>query len=200
VESGVKASSGRKIETKKTTPKVDERLAIGWYVLRVTYSRELKLQDRLNALNIKTYVPMKRVRIERNGKVIRELRPAVNNLLFALANRVTLEGYMQSEGDAHMTSFFWDKATRKPIVVPQKQMEDFMKVSEVAKDEAVYLTEISEKLRNGTKVMVKAGPFAGVEGTIVRIKKSRRILVEIPGVMSVASTYVPIEDLEVLEQ
>ena len=46
---------------------------------------------------------------------------------------------------------------------------------------------------------VISGPFAGVEGKVVRIRKSRRILVEIPGMLAVASTYLPIEKAGYLE-
>jgi transcription antitermination factor NusG len=63
-------------------------------------------------------------------------------------------------------------------------------------EDTVYLTELSSKLREGQKVRVIEGPFAGVEGRVVRIKKSRRILVELPGMLSVAATFIPSDNLE----
>ena len=66
-------------------------------------------------------------------------------------------------------------------------------------EDLVYLTEISQKLRDGQRVRVISGPFAGVEGKVVRIRKSRRILVEIPGMLAVASTYLPLEKAGYLE-
>ena len=65
-------------------------------------------------------------------------------------------------------------------------------------EDLIYITEISEKLREGQEVKVKSGPFAGVTGKIVRIRKSRRIMVEIPGMLAVASTYVKPENIEIL--
>ena len=65
-------------------------------------------------------------------------------------------------------------------------------------EDLIYLTEISEKLREGQTVKIKEGAFAGVEGKIVRIKKSRRILVELPGMLAVATTYVSPSMLEIL--
>ena len=47
-------------------------------------------------------------------------------------------------------------------------------------------------------MMVKDGPFKGVEGKIVRIRKSRRVLVELPGMLAVASTYVDPKELEII--
>ena len=79
-------------------------------------------------------------------------------------------------------------------------MDDFIRVCEASADEAVFLSELNDQLRTGTRVRVVFGPLAGVEGRVVRIRKSRRILVEIPGVMAVAGTYVPVEYLELLSE
>ena len=65
-------------------------------------------------------------------------------------------------------------------------------------EDLIYITEINEKLREGQTVRVKEGSFAGVEGKVVRIKKSRRILVELPGMLAVASTYVSPSMLEII--
>jgi transcription antitermination factor NusG len=82
--------------------------------------------------------------------------------------------------------------------VPEKVMEDFIKVASTMDEDIIYLTEISSKLHEGQTVKVKEGPFKGVEGKIVRIRKSRRILVELPGMLAVATTYVAAEDLEII--
>ena len=87
----------------------------------------------------------------------------------------------------------------KPIVIPDKQMEDFIRICTASNKEVLYLSNPSEKLRNGAKVRVVNGPFTGVVGTVVRIKKSRRIMVEIPGIIAAASAYVPEDDLELVE-
>ena len=65
-------------------------------------------------------------------------------------------------------------------------------------EDLIYLTEISEKLREGQVVKVRSGAFAGIEGRIVRIRKSRRLMVELPGMLAVASTYLRPEDVEVV--
>jgi transcription antitermination factor NusG len=65
-------------------------------------------------------------------------------------------------------------------------------------EDLIYLTQINPKLREGQTVRVRNGSFAGVEGRIVRIRKSRRIMVEIPGMLAVATTYVRPEILELV--
>lgn len=169
-----------------------------WFALRVTYCRELKVRQILEDKGIRAFVPMRLIREERDGKVIRRSIPAVNNLIFAYSDQQTLYEHIRSEGEYSMTRFLWDRSTRRPITVPDKQMEDFIRICELSADEAVFLAEMNEKLLEGARVRVVFGPFAGIEGRIVRIRKSRRILVELPGLLAVASTYIPLEYVEPL--
>lgn len=171
-----------------------------WFALRVTYCRELKVQKALEEKGIRTFIPMRFLREEKDGNVVRRHIPAVNNLLFALSDQQTLYEHIRSEGEVPMTRFIWDRSTRKPIVIPTKQMEDFIRICDVSADDALYLSELDEKLKNGAPVRVAFGPLAGVEGRVVRIRKSRRILVELPGLVSVASTYIPMESLEPMSE
>lgn len=170
-----------------------------WHVLRVSYSRELKIQDALCNRGVRTFVPMMWRKKEVAGKVKKLLVPAVNNLCFAFSDRVTLEDFIRSYGENSPVHFYWERASRSPMVVPSKAMEDFIKVSATMDEDLIYMTAISPKLREGQSVKVKSGAFAGIEGKIVRIRKSRRIMVEIPGMLAVATTFVRPEDVEIVE-
>jgi transcription antitermination factor NusG len=171
-----------------------------WYALRVSYSRELKVQERLVSEGVRTFVPMMWKKKEVDGKVVKVLVPAVNNLCFAFSTRERLKDFIASYGEKSPVHFIWNRATRNPIVVPERQMNDFMQVASTLDEDLIYLTEISAKLREGQTVRVKNGPLAGITGKIVRIRKSRRILVELPGTLAIASTYVKMEDVEVVEK
>ncbi len=169
-----------------------------WYALRVTYSRELKFRDMLVERGIRTYVPMTRKLVERPGKRRKVvLAPAVNNLLFAYSQQQILYEFMSELGESRPVAFIWDKATRFPIVVSDKAMDDFIRVSSEYDEDIVYLGDLSN-LRAGAAVRVVSGPFEGVEGRIVRVKKSRRVMVEIEGIMAVATAYIPPSQLEII--
>lgn len=169
-----------------------------WYAIRVTYSRELKFQTMLNEAGFETFVPMCRKKIERNGKRQTVIVPAVANLCFVKTYRAELKAFMDSLGEACPARFMWDKVTRNPIVVPDKAMEDFMIISRTMSDEVLYLKEVSAKLREGQKVRIIEGPFKGVEGTVVRIRKSRRVMVELPGMFAITTNYIPLQELELI--
>jgi len=169
-----------------------------WFVLRATYSRELKIQEMLREKGVRTFVPMMWRKPTVAGKTEKKLVPAVSSLCFVYWDRESVDRFIRSFGDSRPVNYYWDRASEAPLKVPGKAMDDFIKVASTMGEDLIYLTEISEKLREGQTVKVKDGPFKGVEGKIVRIRKSRRILVEIPGMVAVATTYVLPEYLEIL--
>ena len=203
-----------------------EGVPSSWYALRVSYSRELKVRDRLNESGIRTFVPMmwrrcpvkpgmttgkpttsslpaptgqsteSLKRMRKNPS--RRLVPAVGNLCFAYSTRAELEDFIRGYGDTSPVHFYWDRTANKPLTVPEKAMNDFIAVSSTLDEDLIYITEITSKLREGQTVKVKEGPFKGVEGKVVRIRKSRRILVELPGMLAVATTYIQPEYLEII--
>lgn len=172
---------------------------MNWYAIRVTYGRVLKLSAILQELGIEHFVPMIVKKVEKNGQKIAMTVPAVSNLCFVHASRSEVDEFLNSLGEDRMAHYIWDKGTREPIIVQDKPMQDFMQISRVMSDEILYLKDISDKLRQGQKVRVTDGPFKGVEGTVVRVKRSRRVMVELPGMLAVATTYVDPRNLELME-
>lgn len=170
-----------------------------WFAVRVTYGREIKFQDLLRGAGFETFVPMTVRRSDSSVNAQVCLVPAVSNLLFVRGAQQDIYDFFRGQGEGCPARFIWDKGTREPITVPDKAMEDFMTVSRSMLEDTMYFTELSSKLREGRKVRILSGPFAGVEGRIVRIRKSRRILVEIPGMLSVAATFIPSDNLEFVD-
>lgn len=161
-----------------------------WYVLRATYARELKVRDQINDHGLRSFIPM----MWKDKKLV----PAITGLVFVNATREQIDRYIRSFGDDRPVNYYWDRTANRPLTVPDKAMEDFIAVASTMDPDLIYLTEISDKLRVGQKVIVKEGPFKGVEGKVVRIRKSRRIMVEIPGMLAVASTYVEMGNVEII--
>ena len=171
-----------------------------WHAIRVTYGRELKFQTVLNDAGFETFVPMTVRKIDAGGKKIMKIVPAVSNLCFVYASKDEIKSQFDSYGDACPARFMWDKSTQEPIVIPLKAMQDFILISNAMLEDTIYLNEINTKLKSGSTVRISDGPFKGVEGKVVRIKKSRRVMVELPGMMAVATTYIPSELLEPIHE
>ena len=138
-----------------------------WYAIRVTYNRELKVKEELDARGIKSFVPMQYRREERNGVMVKRLVPSI-----------------------------MDRETSKPITVPDHQMENFIKVAGTYEEKLIYLNPEPGDFSQGERVRIIGGPFEGAEGVFVRIKRDRRVLINIPGVVAVATTHVHLSMLE----
>ena len=83
-----------------------------------------------------------------------------------------------------------DRETSKPITVPDHQMENFIKVAGTYEEKLIYLNPEPGDFSQGERVRIIGGPFEGAEGVFVRIKRDRRVLVSVPGLVAVATTYV----------
>ena len=192
---------------KSTSAGVLQSCQYSWFALRATYSRELKIRDQLSERGVRTFVPMvwRRCPVKpgmtqsKPGMTqTKKLVPAISSICFVYSTRAEIDEYIRSFGDDRPVNYYWDRTANRPLTVPDKAMEDFISVASTMDPDLIYLTEISDKLREGQKVIVKEGPFKGVEGKVVRIRKSRRIMVEIPGMLAVASTYVEMGNVEII--
>jgi transcription antitermination factor NusG len=89
-----------------------------------------------------------------------------------------------------------DPLTHIPVVVPDKEMEVFRIVTSAMQSGLTVLENDPATYQTGDKVRVTDGPFKGAEGYIKRIKKDRKLVVTISGVVAIATTYIPPELLE----
>ena len=169
-----------------------------WFAVRVSYGRVLKFCSVLKEEGVECFVPMCTKKVEKNGKKMTVTVPAVSNLCFVHTTRVRLNEYFLTMGDSRYAHFIWDTRTREPIVVPDKAMQDFIQISQVMNDEALYLKDITSKLHEGQKVRVTDGPFKGVEGVVLRIKRSRRVIVDFPGLLAIATNFIDPRFLEAI--
>ena len=171
-----------------------------WFAIRVSYGRVLKFSAQLQELGIEHFVPMTRKKIVKDGKTLEMTVPAVSNLCFVHSCKSYLDGYFKTLGENRTAHFIWDRSTRNPIIVSDKAMEDFIHICTVMSDNPLYLKDVTSKLHEGQRVRVTEGPFKGVEGVILRIKRSRRVIVELPGLLAVATNFIDPRYLEVISE
>lgn len=163
-----------------------------WFVMRVTYSRELKAQAMLQSEGIECYIPMRR-KFADSGV---SMTPVIHNLLFVRSNREILDGWKQRVDDICPIRYAMDKSTGHPMIVRDKQMEDFIRVT--ADADALYLDNPNVLVEKGMDVEVCAGPYKGVIGRLIRIRRDRKVVVGIPGLMAAAVSGIPLAWLKKL--
>lgn len=172
---------------------------IHWYPMRVTYSREMLAKDYLDSIGIESFIPMRYVPIKGKHPRHRELKPAITSLIFIRSSQKSITELKMTKRELNslryiMTPVLDDKnnVIRKEILtVPDKQMDNFIKVASVNDDRVFYMENLDFAGKPGQRVKVVEGDFAGVEGTIKRVKKNKCVVVQIENVAAVAIAFLP---------
>lgn len=163
----------------------DDRIV--WFAMSAPYRRELKAKERLEGMGIESFVPMTKAIVERRGTKRRETVPAIHNLIFVHTTKNIIKQAKQGiEYLQYRTKPCNGKNT--PIIVPDREMEQFITITNARMEEITYLQPDEIDIKKGTKVRIHGGTFNGTEGIFVKIKgkRNRRVVVLIEGLAAVA--------------
>jgi len=167
-----------------------------WYAARVKYRTEKEirsfLQEERN--DIKYFIPFKKVEVKRAGRQFLLEKPIIPCLVFIYTDYNTALSLPQLSG--YSITYIRNTSTNGIQTIPEKQMHDFMLVLDLTEKGSVL---IANNLKRGDKVRVIKGIFAGIEGELIRKKGHKRVVVHLEGVCSIATTYIPTEYLELIE-
>ena len=176
-----------------------------WFPMRVTYQREMKVKAELDRLGIECFVPMRYKVVElpfdklrvRNGgdtELRRELVPAINNLIFVRSTQERISGLKASNEVLEPLRYMMDRTASREhaiMMVGDREMENFMRVASRTDDSVMFLDEETVVGKEGKRVEIMGGAFEGVTGVIRRVKRCKRVVVELEGIASVAIAFVP---------
>ena len=173
-----------------------------WFAMSAPYRRELKAKFYLNGKNIECFVPMRHEVIEtKSGIKKRELVPAIHNLIFVHTSKNIIKQLKQGV-DFLQFRTFPQNGKNVPITVPEKQMQQFIAVTESHNEELIYLRPDELQAPKGQRVRIHGGTFDGIEGVLVKIqgKRRRRVVVEIEGVAGIVLAEISPDLIEILPQ
>ena len=144
-----------------------------WYALKIFFKRTAALLSDLNADGIETFVPS----------------DVIPSLMFV---------YCEEHYILDFCSKHWQQAwvyrnmdnKKIPAIIPDHEMEVFRFVVTAGRQGLTVLGDDNPKYHEGDRVVVIDGPFKGAEGHIHRIKRDRRVVVAVNGVVAVALTYI----------
>ena len=166
-----------------------------WFPMRVTYQREMKVKAELDRLEIENFVPMTYKLIDGDmDNPHRELVPAINNLIFVHSTQERISYLKLSNETLEPLRYMIDQTAQQPhtiMTVADRQMENFMRVASRTDDSVMFFNEDSVVVKEGKRVMITGGTFEGVTGAIRRVKRCKRVVVELEGIASVAIAFVP---------
>lgn len=142
-----------------------------------------------------TFIPKCYKTVERFGKRHYELTSCISNLLFVYGTKNQIEEERQKQAEIkndkkwHLLNFIMNHEN-KMITVPNKQMKDFIRVSNLPAEELIPLDIREGESLTGQRVKVIDGPLVGIEGFIKRIEGNKRVVVTIDGMLATALKFI----------
>lgn len=158
-----------------------------WFAMSATFGRSLKAKAFLESKSVECFIPMRyEMVVDKQQGKIRELVPAINNLIFVYTTKERIQAL---KSVAEYLQYLTKPVAGKniPIIVPEEQMQQFIKVCNTHNDKLVYLAPEEINLKEGTSVKIIGGAFDGVIGSFVKVDKSRkkRVVVLVQGIAAV---------------
>lgn len=143
-----------------------------WYALKVHYNRVQQLIGECHELGLEFFAPT----------------GVVKSLLFLHCTEDVLEQFVADRWQ-RVWLYRWAES-RQPAAIPDREMEVFRFVVTAGHEGLTLLGDDRPEYHLGDRVVVTDGPFKGAEGHIRRIRRDRRLVVTIPGIVAVATTYI----------
>ena len=148
-----------------------------WFASRTRYGQEICLKKKLSKIGVVTFIPTKIVTAIRRGREKDVERPVISNLIFL---RTKKDFACSLANDFGLSlHFLMDRVTNSLLVIPDKQMEDFIRVFE--NDKTADFSEMPVSV--GDKIKVIKGKLKGVEGNVLENGDKTYIVVSLSGLM-----------------
>jgi len=170
--------------------------SIVWYVLFAANGKATKISDYLKLANIEYFFPTsyKEKRIKNSELTKYVLRPLVENLVFVKSSKESLDVHLREiklKLCIRDELYYRDLGTKEIIVVPDRQMQNFMLIAGCSKGQITYLSNEGLNLSKGTKIRIIGGVLSGVEGIFMKIKGKNQVVVTLPKLFSVSTAFIP---------
>lgn len=178
-----------------------------WFVFRVLYGHMDNVVDALENKGIKMYIPMRYDMIEMSGKKKLRKVPLLPGLIFVYMTReMTFDFVRQPAPTAKYLKYYTDKTQpvepetgyNPPIIVADRIMDHFIEASSIINEHSMMLPKERCRFKKNELVRVIEGDFKGVIGKVVRAAGQQRVGINIEGLGTFVTAYIPNDFMEIL--
>jgi len=164
-----------------------------WYVAYVRSCQERKIAERLGAQGFEVYVPVQKVKRKWSDRIKLVDKLVLPGLVFIHCSeeaRASLFGLTYG-----ISYFLMDRTSdeRKVLTVPEKQMEDFIRVVKALNGED-EISVVDYRVEPGDMVRVIRGPLTGFVCECVEVQNRHKLIIRL-GMVGAALVSVEISDI-----
>ena len=160
-----------------------------WFAMSAPYRKEMEAKQLMDSKGVENFLPLQnKIFTNSRGIKVRKLVPVISNLFFVHSTRREIQ-------DIKSRVPFLQYRTRPvngrnvPIIVPDRQMQQFITVCETRNEKLIYLSPQEIDIAKGTPVRVIK----------VRGARAKRVVVQIDGV-AVATAEIEPQFIEVIDK
>lgn len=164
-----------------------------WFVLRA-YKNEKRAEEVLSGENgLPYFIPKQYAVRVYHGKKTKRLVPVIPGLVFVRAGQKVICDFKKRHNFLQFVMRTRSAVDKDYLIVPDKQMADFMRVAGQYEETVTYYAPGELHLEKGTRVRILGGPFDGVEGTFMKVEgaRAKRLVVQIPHTLAAVVSVEP---------
>ena len=174
-----------------------------WYVLRTTYGREKRAADYLSGKGVKVFCPTVIVDKYVGGKRKSVDETLIPNIFFAFGTEDELKLFVYDNINLPYLRFYYqyfhdrnNRLVKNPLTVTDSEMESLRLICAMKNEDIIVEPGVVEKFKSGQTVRVTNGIFKGVIGRVARYHGQQRVAVQLEGLLTVCTAYIPNPFLE----
>lgn len=146
-----------------------------WFALKVFKGMVIAKKD-FEEAGVRFFIPYLVEESLENGVKYKE-KPLMASLIFVRATAQYVKEYWVRHLPGVM--YYRDLETGEPAVIPDEEMEAFIKLTSPAEPGAELFENDTPEFHKGQKVRITGGKFTGYEGNVFRIGKDRKVIVRV---------------------
>ena len=162
-----------------------------WYVAYVRLFHERKTAERLAAMGIESFVPVREEIHQWSQRKKKVMRVLIPQMIFIHA---TQQERMEALTLASISHYMVLRGEHTPAIIPDRQMQQFMFMVDYSTETIEMFTS---PLEPGQSIKVIKGPLSGMEGELIEIDGKSKVVVRLD-LLGCAGVDMPIGYVEAL--
>lgn len=170
--------------------------SLAWYAIRTFHNKGSVVRATAQHEAVECYTPLREVEEVVDGELRVHHTEIMPSLLFLHTTPHFIEHLRRVTKDNIMP--YAEPGTSRLYAISDEEMERFRFVARTAARTLECVD--NETLNANERVRITGGIFRGMEGYIKRVHGTKRFVVSIEGIAAIATTYIPREYIERIEE
>lgn len=162
-----------------------------WYVAYVRLFHERKTAEKLAAMGIESFVPVREEIHQWSQRKKKVMRVLIPQMIFIHA---TPKERLEALTLASISHYMVLRGEHTPAVIPDRQMQQFMFMVDYSEE---TIEMYNSPLQPGQSIKVIKGPLAGMEGELMEIEGKSKVIVRLD-LLGCAGVDMPIGFVEAI--